>query len=98
MWGGGFQSCRRSLHSGGKLLISTPNPWYWRNVVKAALMSHVKTNPEHTSWMCPETLRQIADRYGFQVSEITFGSRYLRDKIVPIPKGIRHTSFHAVLE
>lgn len=51
--GGFFESVKNSLYPDGEFLISTPNPWYWRNVVKAALMSRVKPNPEHTLWMPP---------------------------------------------
>lgn len=93
-----LDSCRRHLRQNGKIVISTPNPWYWRCVVKAALYSRVNPNPEHSLWMCPDTLRQIALRYDYQVSNITFGSRYLRDRLLPLPKGLKHTSFHAVLE
>lgn len=93
-----LECCRRHLHKGGKLIISTPNPWYWRNVVKAAFKARVQPNQEHTLWMCPDTLRQIALRYGFRISDITYGSRYMRDKLMPFPKGIKHPGFHAALD
>ncbi len=93
-----LECCRRHLRPDGKLLISTPNPWYWRNVVKAALRGRVRPNAEHTLWMCPDTLRQIADRYSFRVRDVIFGSRYMKDRLVPLPQGVRHTSFCAALE
>lgn len=89
--------CRAHLRPGGKLLISTPNPWYWRNIAKAFLLREVANNPEHTCWLCPRTLRQLVRRHGMDVVEVHFGSRYLRDRIVPLPKGVKHTSFHAVV-
>lgn len=95
--GGFFVSCRKHLNVGGKLLISTPNPWYWRNVVKAALFARVENNLEHTQWLCPVTLGQVAQRYNFAIENIKFGSRYLRDRIFPLPRGLKHSSFHAVL-
>lgn len=95
--GGFLESCKLHLRAGGKLLISTPNPWYWRNVAKATLKARVRPNPEHTLWMCPDTLSQIAYRYEFRIVEISFGSRYLMDKLLPLPKGLKHTSFHAAL-
>lgn len=94
---GFLESCRRHLDREGLLLISTPNPWYWRNVLKAAVGSEVRNNPEHTCWICPRTLRQLASRHGFVVERFIFGSRYLKDRIVPLPRGWKHTSFHAAL-
>lgn len=95
--GGLLASCREHLRPGGVLLISTPNPWYWRNVVKAGLFARVSNNPEHTFWICPVTLQQLAGRHGFDVTELVFGSRYARDRLVPLPKGLKHGSFHAAL-
>jgi 2-polyprenyl-3-methyl-5-hydroxy-6-metoxy-1,4-benzoquinol methylase len=94
---GFIESCQAHLRPAGKLLISSPNPWYWRNVVKAILRSEVANNPEHTCWLCPRTLRQLVRRHGMDVVEVSFGSRYLRDRVMPLPKGVKHTSFHAVV-
>jgi len=92
---GFIESCKRHLRPGGRLLISTPNPWYWRYVVKSALFKRVQSNPEHTCWLCPVTLAQLLARHGMRVVEVAFGSRYLRDRLMPLPGGLRHTSFHA---
>lgn len=96
-FGGFLKGCRRHLSEEGKLLISTPNPWYWKNLVKAAIHREVNNNPEHTCWLCPRTLRQLVARYGFDIVEVQFGSRYLRDKMMPLPSGWKHTSFHCVI-
>jgi 2-polyprenyl-3-methyl-5-hydroxy-6-metoxy-1,4-benzoquinol methylase len=96
-FGGFIESCRTHMQPSGKLLISSPNPWYWRNVVKAIFRSDVANNPEHTCWLCPRTLRQLMRRHGMEVVEVSFGSRYLRDRVMPLPKGVKHTSFHAVV-
>ena len=92
---GFFESCKRHMHSKSSLLISSPNPWYWKNVVKAALSNEFGNNPEHTCWLCPRTLRQLCNRHGFDLGEVVFGSRYLRDRLIPLPRGWRHTSFNA---
>lgn len=48
---------------------------------------------DHNSWLC--TLRQLVRRYGMDIGEIVFGSRYRLDRFMPLPRGIKHTSFHA---
>lgn len=95
---GFFESCTSHLRTGGKLLISTPNPWYWRHIAKAAFFARVQDNPEHTLWLCPVTLRQLAARHGLTLVELVYGSRYITDRMLPLPRGIKHTSFHAALE
>jgi hypothetical protein len=40
-------------------------------------------NPEHTLWMCPQTLNQIAERCGFRVTKILFVDD-LRPEIVAL--------------
>jgi 2-polyprenyl-3-methyl-5-hydroxy-6-metoxy-1,4-benzoquinol methylase len=92
---GFIESCKKHMHNQSRLLISTPNPWYWRNTIKAALSTEVNNNPEHTCWLCPRTLRQLLSRHDMDIGEIVFGSRYWRDRLMPLPKGWKHTSFHA---
>jgi 2-polyprenyl-3-methyl-5-hydroxy-6-metoxy-1,4-benzoquinol methylase len=92
---GFLKSCKKHMHKDSRLLISTPNPWYWRNIIKAALNKEVNNNPEHTCWLCVRTLRQLVNRHGMDIGEIQFGSTYLRDKLIPLPRGWKHTSFHA---
>jgi 2-polyprenyl-3-methyl-5-hydroxy-6-metoxy-1,4-benzoquinol methylase len=92
---GFLQSCKRHLQPDGRLLVSTPNPWYWRNTMKAAVHTEVSNNPEHVCWICPRTLRQLTARHGMELGEIRFGSRYLRDRLLPLPRGWKHTSYHA---
>lgn len=91
---GFFKSCKRHLARDGRLLISTDNPWHWRNIVRAAVFKESCTNREQTSWNCPTTLRQLAARHGMDVRRVVYGSRYLRDRLMPLPRGWKHTSFH----
>jgi len=94
---GFFISCRENLCTNGDLLISTPNPWHWRYIVKS-LHKQVTVNKEHTCWFCPATLGQLAARFGFRVESVSYGSRYMSDRVMPFPKRIKHTSFHTVLK
>jgi len=87
-----LDSARRRLTPGGVLLISTPNPWYWRYIVKSVFSVDVRPNPEHVSWYCAATLRTMLARYGFEIFEMARGSRYLRDRLLPLPAGLKHTT------
>ncbi len=75
-------ACQRHLKPGGRLILSTPNPFsvmcylmFLKNFTRAF-------NPEHTLWLCPQTLRQLAERSGFRVVETVFGDD-LRPELVP---------------
>lgn len=56
------------------------------------LYPEVKNNIEHTCWLCPRTMRQPLARYGMEVEEIRFGSRYRRDRLMPLPPADRQAS------
>lgn len=87
--------CKLHLRPKGRLLISTPNPWYWRFVVKAIFLRRVNANPEHTLWMCPTVLGQLLSRHGMSIEYWEYGSRYIKDRIIPLPSGVKHASFNA---
>lgn len=91
-------SCLTALKPGGKILIQTPNPWYWRNIAKAILYPEVPNNPEHTCWFDPRTLRQLAERYGLTLGEVAvqFHSSII-ERILPLPRGIKHAAWFAEL-
>jgi len=91
---GFLQSAKRHLKPGGTLLLSTPNPWYWRFVAKAFISPDVHPNPEHVSWFCVATLRTLLVRHGYEILETTLGSRYRRDLLMPLPQGVKHTTIH----
>ena len=94
---GFLECCKNHLRPDGVILISTPNPWYWRYFIKAGLMNEFNSNPEHTLWLCPRTLRQLLNRHGLDIIVLSYGSRYLRDRLMPLPSGWKHSTFHAVV-
>ncbi len=95
--GGFLESCLDALAPNGRIIIQTPNPWYWRNVAKAVAHVEVPNNPEHTCWFDPRTLRQLTQRFGLTLGEVRFHSRYPRDIYMPLPRGLKHTSWSTEL-
>jgi 2-polyprenyl-3-methyl-5-hydroxy-6-metoxy-1,4-benzoquinol methylase len=92
---GFLMSCRSHLRPQGRLLVATPNPGDCLYRDKAALSAEVSNNPEHVCWVCPRTLRQLVRRHGMDVGAIEFGSRFWRDRLMPLPGGWKHTSYNA---
>lgn len=93
---GFFGCCTKHLENDGRLIISTPNPWHWKFSVLSALHGgSIQVNAEHTCWFCPTTLSQLLERYAFELVRYEFGSRYMKDRLIPLPKGLKHTTFYA---
>ena len=67
-----LEGCRQALKPGGRIIISTPNIFsamltlmYLKNFDQAF-------NREHVLWFCPQTLRALVERCGFQVASFSF--------------------------
>jgi SAM-dependent methyltransferase len=93
-----FTSCRKHLVRGGRLLITVPNPWFWRNPARALLKGKWCGNPEQTVWLCPTTAKQFGARHGFELRRQGYGSRQKLHVITPLPSIFKHTTFHLDFE
>lgn len=71
---GFFGNCTRLLKPGGSLIITTPNPFFAGQFHFVALKRYFLINPEHTCWIDPQALSQLAARFGFAIAE----AHYLR--------------------
>lgn len=60
-----LNAAKRRLKEGGKLVLSTPNPWCWPRMKRLVYNKEVHCNPEHTHYYDRRTLRQVLERYGF---------------------------------
>lgn len=91
---GFLRSCDAALAPGGIILVETPYPWYWRNIVKAVIdPANVRSNPQHTCFFDPVLWRQLVERYGFTTRNVVSYSRQRRDKWMPLPRGLKHSSW-----
>lgn len=68
---GFLQSVRRHLLPGGRLVLTTPNAFYFANFIYR-LGGHARVHPEHTCWYCEDTIRRVLDMNRFDQVEITF--------------------------
>ena len=88
--------CAEHMNSTSELIICTPNPWHWHKTVRA-LFGPVPVNEEHTCWMCPQTLSQLAARSDLSVVHVEYGSTRWKDRFLPVSKRLRHASWYATL-
>jgi len=97
---GGFLDCvRKHMKPGGLFALSTPNPFWWKHGAQVVLKGRAVVHPQHTGWLCPQTLTQVLSRHGFSVTRMEFGSVYrlttvlqrvtwLIDRLLPMPRRI----------
>jgi 2-polyprenyl-3-methyl-5-hydroxy-6-metoxy-1,4-benzoquinol methylase len=63
--------CARLLEPGGRLVLSTPNPFSaFYSLIFLKGGNGRPFHPEHTGWFCGQTLSQRLERAGFQVEEV----------------------------
>lgn len=69
----------RHLESGGKVLVATPNPyWYkfiWRNIREGTFVA----NAEHISWITPSMALELARRSGLELETYWLATPYGRN-------------------
>ncbi len=69
---GFFTNCSRLLKQDGKLIITTPNPFFTDVFHFTSFKKRYFVNPEHTCWIDPQTLSQLSERFGFFVNDVHF--------------------------
>lgn len=96
---GFLTSVIKVLDDGGKLVITTPNPWCWKYALYHLLYGKlVPVNPEHVGWFCLQTLENLGLRYGFTIVEHEYSSRRFYEKLIPLPKHLKHTTLGVVFK
>jgi SAM-dependent methyltransferase len=69
---GFFLNLNDWLAPDGEVLISTANPFYMDQYFYTAFKNNIIINPEHTCWLDPIALKQLAERFFFRNTEIFF--------------------------
>jgi 2-polyprenyl-3-methyl-5-hydroxy-6-metoxy-1,4-benzoquinol methylase len=68
---GFLQSVHRHLGPDGRLVLTTPNPFYFMNFVYR-VGGRPRVNAEHTCWFCPDTIGHVLERNDFEIVELRF--------------------------
>jgi 2-polyprenyl-3-methyl-5-hydroxy-6-metoxy-1,4-benzoquinol methylase len=69
---GFFENCSLLLKPDGVLIITTPNPFFAGEFHYTAFKKMFLINPEHTCWIDPQALSQLAGRFGYAIKDAYF--------------------------
>ena len=72
-----LQRARAHLEPGGRLVLTTPNPFSML-FISYALLKCPKTceNVQHTCWFCPRTMAELVGRCGFRIEHFELFDDY----------------------
>ena len=94
---GFLTSASNALKPDGKLILTTPNPWFYVRFIRCFFRGDGGAHPEHVHWFCNTTIIELLRRYDYKVEKLVFGSgepRLYRNKF--LPQSLRHTSIWIV--
>jgi len=60
----------RHLEDDGELLITTPNPFKFKQVLKILKYNQIKVHTEHTCWICPTVLKRLLEICGLEMTRL----------------------------
>ncbi len=64
-----IECCKKHLKDSGILIITTPNAFSFRNLLRGILLGVIPTNEEHTCWFTPITFRKLCETQGIDIFE-----------------------------
>jgi 2-polyprenyl-3-methyl-5-hydroxy-6-metoxy-1,4-benzoquinol methylase len=71
-----LEGVKKHLAPGGKLILSTPNVYYFWNILSIIFRGWVPVHKEHTCWYELTTLTQLLERYGYKVIKLKYIEGY----------------------
>lgn len=70
-----LERARAHLRDGGRLILTTPNPWELPRLIRAALKIRSTVAQEHVCWYDEGTIANLVNRYGFKLERVEFVPR-----------------------
>jgi 2-polyprenyl-3-methyl-5-hydroxy-6-metoxy-1,4-benzoquinol methylase len=65
-----LKNMRDHLEEDGELLITTPNPFKFKQILKILKYNQVKVHAEHTCWICPTVLKRLLEISGLKMTHL----------------------------
>lgn len=67
-----FAGCAKMLEPGGRMVLSTPNPWFLTYALKGLFeCAPLVDSADHVAWFDPATLCELGMRHGFRLDRYT---------------------------
>jgi 2-polyprenyl-3-methyl-5-hydroxy-6-metoxy-1,4-benzoquinol methylase len=64
-----LENLKNYMHTDSELIITTPNPFAFNNIIRVLIGKKPKTNEDHTAWFDETNLHQLAKRFKFHIKE-----------------------------
>lgn len=64
--------CWNHLKEEGKLILTTPNPFWIEYSIRKIFRRELYVNPEHTAWYDESVLTALAERHLFEVTDVKY--------------------------
>ena len=71
-FGAMLENCKNYLNKNGKLIISTPNAYNYRNILRQFFLNHVIQDKEHVCIFDKETIIYSLKRHGYKLSLFSY--------------------------
>jgi len=105
--GGFIESVKRHLKPFGLLVISTPNPFWWKTLLRVLLIGNPVPHPQHTCWFCEKTIVQLLRRHGLSMEKIQYDTIYnlitlsqkatkIINTLIPLPPIFNHNTLMVI--
>lgn len=88
-----LEFAKRHLNENGKIIVSTPNVFYYKNVLQVLTKSTYIANFEHTMWITPSMALEMARRSGLMLDSYKLFSKCHR-----FPEGFLEKKFPELLK
>lgn len=70
-----LETMHKHLKDDGTLVITAPNAFSISNIFRILRKNSIKVHPDHTCWYDPLTIKQLARRFDFDVTEMYFTNK-----------------------
>lgn len=67
-----LNNVRKHLKPKGYFILTTPNCFSFRNILRSFLFGKTLINPQHTLWHCSTTLTQLLERLDWEIVESAY--------------------------
>ena len=70
--GKALENLKNYMKEDTELIITTPNPFSFNNIVRVLLGKKVNTFEDHTVWLDESNFKQLAKRFNFDIKEVHY--------------------------